>query len=161
MLLAFVCARFGWLNAGQEKLAQYTMQVAQGKMTMPFANALMMGVLCNILVTVGVLLSLAGQDGVSRILGAWGPVMFFVVCGFNHSIADMMYCMLGLFAKPVYADLAVDFPHLTWGRYLAGNLLPVTLGNLLGGCAVAGAVLQLLFAASRRRKRRKCKLIYL
>lgn len=137
MLLAFVCARFGWLNAGQEKLAQYTMQVAQGKMTMPFANALMMGVLCNILVTVGVLLSLAGQDGVSRILGAWGPVMFFVVCGFNHSIADMLYCMLGLFAKPVYADLAVDFPHLTWGRYLAGNLLPVTLGNLLGGCAVA------------------------
>ena len=98
---------------------------------------LLMGVLCNILVTVGVLLSLAGQDGVSRILGAWGPVMFFVVCGFNHSIADMMYCMLGLFAKPVYADLAVDFPHLTWGRYLAGNLLPVTLGNLLGGCAVA------------------------
>ena len=77
------------------------------------------------------------RDGVSRILGAWGPVMFFVVCGFNHSIADMMYCMLGLFAKPVYADLAVDFPHLTWGRYLAGNLLPVTLGNLLGGCAVA------------------------
>ena len=60
LLLAFVCARFGWLNAGQEKLAQYAMQVAQGKMTMPFANALMMGVLCNILVTVGVLLEPGG-----------------------------------------------------------------------------------------------------
>ena len=66
--------------------------------------------------------------------------MFFVVCGFNHSIADMMYCMLGLFAKPVYADLAVDFPHLTWGRYLAGNLLPVTLGNILGGGLFVGMV---------------------
>lgn len=136
LVLAFLCARFNWLGAGNNALADFSMKVAQGKMTMPFVNALVMGVLCNILVTLGVLLSLAGKDGVSRILGAWGPVMFFVVCGFNHSIADMTYCMLGLFAKCFYTAEAVAYPQLTWGNYLAGNLLPVTLGNLIGGCAV-------------------------
>ena len=137
LLVAWICARFNWLNAGEGALAEYTMKVAQGKMTMPFENALMMGVLCNILVTVGVLLSLAGKDGISRIFGAWGPVMFFVVCGFNHSIADMTYCTMGLFAKPYFTQQAEAFGQLTWGNYFVGNLIPVTLGNLIGGCLVA------------------------
>ena len=120
----------------------YSMKVAVGKMTMPFQNAFFMGVLCNILVTIGVLLSLSGKDGVSRFLGAWAPVMFFVTCGFNHSIADMTYCMLGLFAKniPAYVEAAqaagVALEDLTWGNYLLGNLIPVTLGNLVGGVCV-------------------------
>ena len=92
--------------------------------------------LCNILVTLGVLMSLAGKDGASRVLGAWIPVCFFVTCGFNHSIADMTYCMLGLFGKRFYAEGAV-FEALSWGRYFTGNLIPVTLGNIVGGCAVA------------------------
>ena len=112
------------------------MKVAQGKMTMPFQNAFFMGVLCNILVTLGVLMSLAGKDGASRVLGAWIPVCFFVTCGFNHSIADMTYCMLGLFGKQFYAEGAA-FEALSWGRYFTGNLIPVTLGNIVGGCAVA------------------------
>ena len=112
------------------------MKVAQGKMTMPFQNAFFMGVLCNILVTLGVLMSLAGKDGFSRVIGAWIPVCFFVTCGFNHSIADMTYCMLGLFDKQFYAEGAA-FEALTWENYFLGNMLPVTLGNIVGGCAVA------------------------
>ena len=112
------------------------MKVAQGKVSMPFQNAFFMGVLCNVLVTLGVLMSLAGKDGASRVLGAWIPVCYFVTCGFNHSIADMTYCMLGLFAKQFYAEGAA-FEALTWGRYFAGNMLPVTLGNMVGGCSVA------------------------
>ena len=95
-----------------------------------------MGVLCNILVTLGVLMSLAGKDGFSRVIGAWIPVCFFVTCGFNHSIADMTYCMLGLFGKQFYAEGAA-FEALTWGHYFLGNMLPVTLGNIVGGCSVA------------------------
>ena len=140
MFLSFVCARFGWLNAANgdtaNALAIASMKVAQGKMTMPFQNAFFMGVLCNILVTLGVLMSLAGKDGASRVLGAWIPVCFFVTCGFNHSIADMTYCMLGLFGKQFYAEGAA-FEALSWGRYFTGNLIPVTLGNIVGGCAVA------------------------
>ena len=142
LLVAFLCASFGWLNAGSNALAAYSMKVAVGKMTMPFENAFVMGILCNVLVTVGVLLSLSGKDGVSRFLGAWAPVMFFVTCGFNHSVADMTYCMLGLFAagNEAYVSAAqaagVAVESLTWGTYLAGNLIPVTLGNAVCGAAV-------------------------
>ena len=142
MLLSAICAYFGWLSAGSNALAVSAMKMAVGKMTMPFQNAFFMGVLCNILVTIGVLMSLSGKDGTSRFLGAWVPVMFFVTCGFNHSIADMTYCMLGLFAKNVtaYASAAAEagiaLENLTWGNYFVGNLIPVTLGNLLGGVAV-------------------------
>lgn len=146
MLVAVICARFGWLNAGDAALAAFSMKVAVGKMTMPFANAFFMGVLCNILVTLGVLLALSAKDLTGRFMGAWAPVMFFVICGFNHSIADMTYCMLGLFAKGVPAYVAaaegagVALNNLTWGRYFAGNMVPVTLGNIVGGVFVAFVV---------------------
>ena len=154
MLLSWIAARFGWLGAGSNALADFSMKVAQGKMTMPFANALMMGVLCNILVTLGVLQSLAGKDGASRILGAWGPVMFFVTCGFNHSIADMTYCMVGLFGKVYYAAEAAAYPMLTWGNYLLGNLLPVTIGNAVGGCAV-GLLFWFCFLRKAKQKEKR------
>ena len=142
MALSFICAQFSWLSAGSNALASFSMKLAVGKMNMPFQNAFFMGVLCNILVTIGVLLSLSGKDGISRFIGAWAPVMFFVTCGFNHSIADMTYCMLGLFAKnvPAYVEAAqsadVALENLTWGNYFVGNLIPVTLGNLVGGVCV-------------------------
>ena len=159
LVLSFTCAQFGWLSAGSNALAAYSMKVAAGKMTMPFENAFFMGVLCNILVTIGVLLSLSGKDGISRFIGAWAPVMFFVTCGFNHSIADMTYCMLGLFAKgnAAYVEAAqsagVALESLTWGNYFVGNLIPVTLGNIVGGVCV-GALFWFAYlkGASRDKK---------
>lgn len=141
LLVAAVCARFGWLG-GNGSLAAFTLRLAVSKMTMPFENAFFMGVLCNILVTLAVLLSLSAKDVAGRFLGAWVPVMFFVVAGFSHSIADMTYCALGLFGRavPACADAAVnagvDLSLLTWNRYFWGNMLPVTLGNVLGGLLV-------------------------
>ena len=141
MLVAVLCAKFGWLSASGNLLATYAMKVALGKMTMPFQNAFFMGFLCNVLVTIGVLLSLGAKD-TAGFIGAWAPVMFFVTCGFNHSIADMTYCTMGLFAKTVsaYAEtaqsLGMDLSALTWGNYFLGNMLPVTLGNILGGLFV-------------------------
>ena len=141
ILVAVVCAKFGWVDAGKGALAVYSMKVAVGKMTMPFANAFFMGICCNVLVTLGVLFSLSAQDMTGRILGAYTPVAFFVICGFNHSIADMFYCTLGLFCKPEYAAMAqeagVAVEKLTWGNYFLGNMLPVTLGNIVGGVLVA------------------------
>ena len=141
LLVAVLCAKFGWLSAGSNALAVYAMKVALGKMTMPFQNAFFMGFLCNVLVTIGVLLSLGAKDTMGRFMGAWAPVMFFVTCGFNHSIADMTYCTMGLFAKtvPAYAAAAaagLNLDALTWGTYFTGNMIPVTLGNILGGLFV-------------------------
>ena len=141
LAVAFIVARFGWIGAGEGALAAFSMKVAVGKMTMPFQNAFFMGILCNILVTLGVMFSLSAKDVTGRILGAYTPVAFFVICGFNHSIADMFYCALGLFAKAQYGELAaaagVAVDKLTWGSYFMGNMLPVTLGNLIGGVFVA------------------------
>lgn len=140
LLVAILCAKFGWVNAGEGALAVYSMKVAVGKMTMPFMNAFIMGIMCNVLVTLAVLFSLSAQDVTGRILGAYTPVLLFVICGFNHSIADMFYCMLGLFSKAQYgaqalqAGVAVD--SLTWGNYFLGNMLPVTLGNIIGGMTI-------------------------
>ena len=142
LLVAVLCAKFGWLSAGSNALAVYAMKVALGKMTMPFQNAFFMGFLCNVLVTIGVLLSLGAKDTMGRFIGAWAPVMFFVTCGFNHSIADMTYCTMGLFAKtvPAYAasaaEAGLNLDALTWGTYFTGNMIPVTLGNILGGLFV-------------------------
>ncbi len=117
LALSWVCARFGWLNAGDGALAAYTLHLAQSKMSMPFENVFFMGVLCNILVTVAVLVSLSAKDAAGRILGAWA------------------YCALALFARDAYA---ADASALTWGRYFLGNMLPVTLGNIVGGLLVGG-----------------------
>ena len=140
ILVALGCAKFGWVNAGKGALAVYSMKVAVGKMTMPFINAFIMGIMCNILVTLGVLFSLSAKDVTGRILGAYTPVAFFVICGFNHSIADMFYCTLGLLCKSQYGaqalEAGVNVAGLTWGNYFLGNMLPVTLGNIVGGVLV-------------------------
>ena len=145
-LLALACARFGQLGYSQGHLAAYTIKLAASKCSLPFANALVMGILCNVLVCTGVLCSLSARDTAGRILGAYIPVAFFVICGFEHSVANMYYIPAGLFALgvPEYAELAaqqgVNVSGLTWGSFLLHNLLPVTIGNILGGLAVGGTM---------------------
>ena len=109
---------------------------------MPVGSAVILGILCNVLVTAGVLLSLSAKDLTGRVVGAYLPVAFFVICGFEHCIVNLYYIPAGLFAKavPAYAALAaesdVDLTALTWGNFLLRNLLPVTLGNIIGGAGM-------------------------
>lgn len=95
------------------------------------------------LVTIGVLISLGSKDTIGRFIGAYMPVAFFVICGFEHSIANMYYVPAGIFAasNPAYQALAVkagvNLANVSWGSFVMGNLLPVTLGNILGGLAIS------------------------
>ena len=90
----------------------------------------------------GVLLALSAQDAAGRLMGAFLPVCYFVLCGFEHCVANMYYITAGLLAirDPQYLQLAqqagVDLAPLTLGGLL-GDLLPVTLGNVLGGAGLA------------------------
>ena len=150
VLVAFACAVFGQMNYSGGLLGAYTIQVAAGKCALPLQNAFVLGVLCNVLVCLGVLMALSGRDNLSRILGAYLPVCFFVLCGFEHSIANLYYIPAGLMAaqNPTYAALAqellqVDLSVLTLGNCL-GNLAAVTLGNILGGAGL-GALLWYCF----------------
>ena len=139
MLTAAGCAFGGQLNYSGGQLAVFTMKLAAGKCALPVGSAVILGILCNILVTAGVLLSLSAKDLTGRVVGAYLPVAFFVICGFEHCVANLYYIPAGLFAKavPAYAALAaesgVDLTALTWGNFLLRNLLPVTAGNIIGG----------------------------
>lgn len=139
ILTAAGCAFSGQLNYSGGQLAVFSMKLAAGKCAMPFGNAVILGVFCNLLVTTGVLLALSAKDVAGRVVGAYLPVAFFVICGFEHCVANLFYIPVGLFAKtvPQYAALAagagVDLSALTWGNFLLKNLLPVTVGNLIGG----------------------------
>lgn len=155
VLTAAGCAFSGQLGLGGGALAVHTIKTAAAKCALPFENALVLGIFCNVLVTLAVVLSLSAKDVPGRIMGAFLPVCFFVICGFEHCVANLFYVPAGLFAQsvPAYAALAaqagVDASGLTWGAFLTGNLLPVTLGNILGGAGVGG----LLWACHLRRSK--------
>lgn len=112
------------------------------KCSLTFGDAFLRGIACNFLVCIAVWISFAATDAIGKLAGLYFPILLFVVSGFEHSIANMFYIPVALFAKgvPAYAEAAaqsgLDLSALTWGHFLAGNLLPVTLGNLVGGLAV-------------------------
>jgi formate/nitrite transporter len=143
LLLSSGCAFFGQLGYSENALAAFTIRLAAAKCSLPFAGALVSGIFCNILVCLGVLLALSAADVPGRIMGAYLPVAFFVICGFEHSVANMYYIPAGLLAMqvPAYvakaAELGINTGALTWGRFFVSNLLPVTLGNIIGGSGLA------------------------
>jgi len=146
LLVAIGCALFGQMNYSDGLLAVYTIKVAIGKCNLPFANAVVSGILCNFLVSLGVLMSISGKDATGRMLGAYLPVAFFVLCGFEHCVANMYYISAGLLAKsvPAYAELAMakglDLSSLTVANFVFRNLVPVTIGNIIGGGGLGAAM---------------------
>lgn len=142
-LTAAGCVLFGQLNCSGGGLAVYAIRLAAGKCALPFLSGFGLGIFCNLLVCLGVLLALSAQDAAGRLLGAFLPVCYFVLCGFEHCVANMYYISAGLLAvrNPRYLQLAraagVELGSLSLGNFLFGNLLPVTLGNVLGGGGLA------------------------
>ena len=106
---------------------------AAAKAGLPFLTALLRGVLCNFLVCIAVWISFAATTVAGKIVGLFLPIMLFVLCGFEHSVANMFYLPAGILAAGRYGVAAEG---LSWASMWTGNLLPVTLGNILGGCLV-------------------------
>ena len=127
-------------------MAVSVISTAAGKCSLSFGDAFIKGILCNFLVCIAVWISFAAKDVVSKIVGLFFPIMIFVLSGFEHSIANMYYICAGLFAKgnPVYAEAAkaagVNLDALTVNGFLVKNLVPVTLGNIVGGALLVGCV---------------------
>ncbi len=141
--VAALCAFFGQMNYSDGQLAAYTMSVAANKCSLTFAGAVVSGFFCNFLVCLGVLMALYAKDAAGKILAPFLPVCYFVLCGFEHCVANMYYIPAGLFAmqNPSYAAAAIDaglnLSALSWSHFFLGNLLPVTIGNILGGTAIS------------------------
>lgn len=116
-------------------LATKMVVAAQGKVVQTFLEAFIRGILCNILVCIAVWASFAAKTVTGKLLMSFWPVMIFVLCGFEHSVADIYFCLAGLLASHKYAITAEN---LTLGSILLKNVLPVTLGNIVGGAGVVG-----------------------
>ena len=93
------------------------------------------GIACNILVNLAILLGLSADNTTGKVLGMWFPIMAFVACGFEHSVANM-------FIVPAGIMLGAG---VTWTQFLVWNLLPVTVGNIVGGTIVVGGVYSYCF----------------
>lgn len=122
-------------------LLETIMSVASAKVTLSFGDAVFRGIVCNMMVCLAVWMSFAGKTVPAKIMGLYFPIMIFVLGGFEHSIANMYYIAVGVFSNGVYA---VGNGAVNWGAGIFNNLLPVTIGNIIGG-AFIGATYWFLY----------------
>jgi formate transporter len=121
------------------------LSIAVAKCALPFGEAFFKGVLCNILVCLAVWLAMAGRTVTDKVLAIVFPIAAFVACGFEHSVANMYFIPLGIFLREqTVAAGATNLDALNWFA-LARNLLPVTLGNLVGGAGMVGIVYWVIY----------------
>jgi formate transporter len=111
-------------------VAKQALAVATAKCQLSFWVAFVRGILCNWLVCLAVFMATAARDVTGKLFSCLVPITAFVASGFEHSIANMYFIPAGLLLK---SELGVTDPALTWTSFLAGNILPVTLGNIVGG----------------------------
>lgn len=117
------------------RLAQSIVGAAQHRVNLSFTDSFIRGILCNILVCIAVWAAFAAKKVSGKLLMSFWPVMLFVLCGFEHSVADIYFCIAGILTAGEYGIAAEG---LTFGSFLLRNLLPVTLGNLVGGAGIVG-----------------------
>jgi formate transporter len=137
----------GQYTFGNSAVGTTALGTANGKVGLGFGQAVVLGILCNGLVCLAVWLSYSGRSTVDKILAIVPPIAAFVAAGFEHSVANMYFIPVGLFIKagasePFWSSIgknAGDYPQLTWESFLVNNLLPVTLGNIIGGAGLVGA----------------------
>jgi len=145
LLLVIIMYYSGLWKVGNLGVGVAALKIAAGKTNIPFTEAFFRGIGCNWLVCLAVWLAVAGKDSISKIFGIYFPIMAFVASGFEHSIANMYFIPIGLFLKGNVnlvnaAGIAETINNLTWSNFIIRNLVPVTLGNIIGGAFfVAGA----------------------
>lgn len=133
---------------GDGSVGLAALKTANSKAALAFFPALTLGVMCNALVCLGVWMCYSARTTVGKIFAIVPPVSAFVAAGFEHSIANIYFIPMGLFIKAGASEsfwssigkTPADFSALTWDNFLIGNLLPVTIGNIIGGSVMVAAV---------------------
>jgi len=133
---------FAWLMVKSQLLStpdigEQAIRIATGKTSLSFEVAFIRGILCNWLVCLAIFMAVAARDIGGKILACYVPIMAFVTSGFEHSVANMYFIPAGLLYS---AETGVINENLNWSNFIIGNLVPVTLGSIVGGVVfVAGA----------------------
>ncbi len=144
-VLVFIAGQYQFAG-GQVGLT--ALNIAAAKVGLGFWQAVALGILCNTLVCLAVWLTFSARTTTDRILAVLFPISGFVAAGFEHSVANMYFIPIGLMIRwwapegfwSAIEMSAAAYAGLDWPSFLIGNLLPVTIGNVIGGAVLVGAV---------------------
>jgi formate/nitrite transporter len=138
---------------GGGAVGETALKIATSKASLDFFQAMALGVLCNALVCLAVWLTFSARSTIDRIASIIFPITAFVAAGFEHSIANMYFIPFGLLIKafdPAFVvEKGLDLTNLTWSNFLVNNLVPVTIGNLIGGTILVAAIYWSVFLRNR------------
>jgi formate/nitrite transporter len=135
----------GQYEFGGGAIGEQALAIGIAKTSLGFGQAILLGALCNALVCLAVWLCYSARTTTDKILAIVPPIAAFVAAGFEHSVANMYFIPEALFIASNDGWLASltsapDVSGLTWGAFLVDNLLPVTIGNLIGGTVMVAAL---------------------
>ena len=139
--LALIVYWSGHADMNGGAIGQQYLKIAAAKTSLPFVEAFFKGVLCNLLVCLAVWLVMGGRSVTDKLLAVIFPISAFVAAGFEHSVANMYLIPMGILLRGSAPQAA---GHLDWQGF-AGNLLPVTLGNIAGGSVLVAMVYFLVY----------------
>jgi formate transporter len=145
---AFIVFLSGQYLFGGGAVGLTALNIGEAKTSLAFIPAVALGIMCNALVCMAVWMCYGARSTTDKIMAIILPIACFVAAGFEHSIANMYFIPSALFIKgggdPAFfaaiGKTAESFPHLTWGNFFVANLLPVTIGNIIGGAIMVGLV---------------------
>ncbi len=145
---AFIVFLGGQYLFGGGAIGLTALNIGESKTALTFIQAVALGIMCNALVCMAVWMCYGARSTTDKIMAIIPPIACFVAAGFEHSVANMYFIPSALFIKgsgdtaffTAIGKTAENFPHLTWGNFFIGNLLPVTIGNIIGGALMVGLV---------------------
>ena len=159
MLTAYLMFLSKQYTFGNGAVGLTALNIGEAKTSLEFIQAVALGIFCNALVCIAVWMCFSARSTVDKILTIIPPISAFVAAGFEHSVANMYFIPMALFTKYMGAPSFFEaiqktpaaFPHLTWGNFFLANLLPVTLGNIIGGAVMVGLVYWFIYLRRVRR----------
>ncbi|AKA67277.1 formate/nitrite transporter family protein [Clostridium scatologenes] len=155
ILIAFLVFQAGLFTLNSGKLGGVVIKVASTKGNLSFGTAFASAIMCNFLVCLAVWGASAAKDVISKVIIIWFPIMTFVTCGFEHCVANMYFLTAGILAKsnPAFVKASGITPDkMIDGSHVVQNLIPVTLGNIVGGAILVGLAYYLAYKYIPARK---------
>ena len=153
-LMAWMINNCSQLNFSDGGAGAFTIKVALGKVGIDPMQAIVSGILCNVLVCLAIFMAATAKDVAGKCIAIFFPIFVFVISGFEHCVANMYYIPAGIFAahNPLYAAKATELYGIT-AEQLSGlnfgtmfsNLVPVTIGNVIGGMVFVGLLYWYLY----------------
>lgn len=149
LLIVWLIHYSGLLNVNGGAVGAKAVAIAVGKVNLDFMSAFTRAILCNWLVCLAVWLAIAAKTVIGKIFACFFPIMAFVASGFEHSIANMYFIPIGILNKGMAAS-GVDISNLNLSGFLVTNLIPVTLGNIVGGAFFVSTLYYFAFLKGKK-----------